>query len=134
MKTNSGAILFVQLSLALMFIAMGIAGITHFNSGGAEFLRGLNKAFGKSNDIIPIIMAIIQLAAGILLIVNLFGMIPGKTASILVLIIFIYWAFTIVMQYFVNNLFEPDFLVWLGNMSPQLVILSALWVVFQKTS
>ncbi|MBI9104642.1 MAG: hypothetical protein JEY99_19665 [Spirochaetales bacterium] len=134
MNKSSGSVVFLQLALALMFITLGIAGITHYNSGGVEFLRGLNKAFGRTNDIIPIIMAVIELVAGVLLLINLFGIIPGKTASVLLLIVFIYWGFTIVMNFFVDNLFEPDLLVWLGNISPQLVVLSALWIVFRRNS
>lgn len=130
-RTSNGSYLFLQLSLALMFIALGIAGITHYNSGGSEFLRGLNKAFGRSNDIIPIIMSVLELVAGVLLVVSLFEVIPNALTSILLLVIFIYWGVTIILQYFANNLFEPDFLVWLGRVSPQLVILSALWMVFQ---
>jgi len=134
MNKSSGSVIFLQLALALMFVTMGIAGITHYNSGGVEFLRGLNKFAGRSNDIVPIIMAVIELAAGVLLLFNLFGIIPGKAASVLLLIIFIYWGFTIIMNYFIDNLFEPDLLVWLGNVSPQLVVLSALWIVFRRNS
>ena len=130
-RSHGGAYLFMQLSLALMFIALGIAGITHYNSGGAEFMRGLNKAFGRSNDIIPIVMSVLELIAGVLLVISLFEVIPNALTSVLLLVIFIYWGITIVLQYFANGLFEPDFLVWLGNVSPQLVILSALWLVFR---
>ena len=134
MNKHSGSVLFLQLALALMFIAMGIAGITHYNSGGAEFLRGLNKAFGRSSNVIPIIMAVVELVAGVLLVINLFGVIPGRVASLLLLIIVIYWGFTIVMTYFVDGLFEPDLLVWLGNISPKLVVFASLWIVFRRNS
>ena len=134
MNKSSVSVTFLQLALALMFIALGISGVTHYNSGGAEFLRGLNKAFGRSNDIIPIIISIVELVAGILLLINVFGLIHGKLASILLLVIIIYWGFTIIMNYFVNNLLEPDFIKWLGNMSPQLVILASLWIVFERNN
>ena len=134
MNKSSGSVIFLQLALALMFIVLGISGITHYNSGGAEFLRGLNKAFGRANNIVPVLMAVVELVAGVLLLVSLAGIIPGKAASFLLLVIFIYWGFIIIMNYFVENMFEPDLLVWLGNISPQLVVLASLWIIFRRNS
>ena len=118
--------------MAVMFIAIGILGITHYNSSGSELLRGLNKTFGGRNDIIPIVMAVIELVAGVLLFVSLFDLIPSRLLSFLLLVIFIFWAINIVMAYILNDIFEPDFLRWLAAISPQLVILSALWIVYRN--
>ena len=133
MRREINGMFFLQLSLALMFIAIGIVGITNYNSDVSQFGRSVGKVFGKNNDIFPIIFAIIQLAAGILLLLSLFIGIPGNILSISLLVIFIFWALSIVMAFVLDDLFKPDFIVWLANISPQLVILSALWVVFRTS-
>jgi uncharacterized membrane protein YphA (DoxX/SURF4 family) len=120
---------FLQLSLALMFIAIGIVGITNYNSDLNQFGRSVGKIFGKSNDLFPILFAIIQLAAGILLLVSMFIGLPGRILPISLLVIFIFWASSIIMTFILDGLFEPDLIVWLSRISPQLVILSALWIV-----
>ncbi|QQO08448.1 hypothetical protein [Breznakiella homolactica] len=124
----------LQLSLALMFIALGISGITSYSSGTSEFMRGLNQIFGRGNNVIPIVMSVIELIAGFLLIISIFNVFPNPITSVLLLVIFIFWAVTIVLQYFFNGFLKPDFIRWLGNISPQLVVLSALWIVFRGVS
>ncbi|MBB6479414.1 hypothetical protein [Spirochaeta isovalerica] len=131
MKREINAMFFLQLSLALMFLAIGIVGITNYNSDLSQFGRSVGKVFGKSNDLFPIVFAVIQLVAGALLALSLFIDIPGRILPISLLIIFIFWAISIAMTFVLDNLFEPNFLVWLSQLSPQLVILTALWIVFR---
>lgn len=115
-----------------MFIATGILGINSYNSGGAELLRGINKAFGGSNDVITIIMSVIELVAGVLLVIALFDIIPSRLLSILLVAIFVYWAINILMAFVFDGFFEPTFIKWLAALSPQLVILTALWIVYRN--
>lgn len=129
MKNSVNSIFFLKLSLALMFIAIGIVGITHYNSGISQFGRSINGLFGKNNNIIPILFAVLELVAGVLLLASLFTSLPGKFLSIAMIVIFIFWALTLIMNYFTEGLFKPDFIIWLSEVSPQLVILSALWIV-----
>ena len=133
MKTSSGSYFLLKLSLSLMFIAIGIAGITGYNSGLSEFARGVNQLFGRSNSILPLIMAIIELLAGVLLLLSMFSIFPSNLTPLLLLVILIFWAVTIVLQYFINGFLKPDFIPWLGNVSVQLVILSGLWLVYSQT-
>lgn len=132
MKKSVNSMFFLQLSLALMFIAIGIVGITNYNSGISQFGRSVSGLFGKNNNIIPILFAVLELVAGVLLLLSLFTGLPGKFLSIAMIIIFIFWAITLVMNYFTDGLFKPDFIVWLAEVSPQLVILSALWIVVRN--
>ena len=133
MKTSTGSYFLLKLSLSLMFIAIGIAGITGYNSGLSEFARGVNQLFGRSNSILPLVMAIIELLAGVLLLLSIFSIFPSNLTSLLLLIILIFWAVTIILQYFINGFLKPDFIPWLGNVSVQLVILSGLWLVYSET-
>lgn len=129
MKKSSNSMLFLQLSLALMFIAVGLVGIINYNSDLANFGRSVNKLFGQNNNIIPILFAVLELIAGVLLLASLFTVVPSGFLSIALLVIFIFWVVYIVMNFFLNGFAEPDFLTWLSRVSPQLVILSGLWIV-----
>lgn len=132
LRREINSMFFLQLALALMFIAIGIVGITNYNSDLSQFGRSVGKMFGRSNDVFPILFSIIQLIAGVLLVLSLFVGFPGRILPISLLVIFIFWAVSIAMSYFLDGLFEPDFLVWLSRVSPQLVILTALWIVYRQ--
>lgn len=130
MRKGVNSVFFIQLSLALMFIALGIVGITNHNSEWAQFGRSVNNLFGKNNDLIPVLFAVLELIAGVLLLLSMFtNVLPGRFLSIALLIIFIFWAITIVMNFFLDGFAKPDFIVWLSRVSPQLVILSAIWLI-----
>ena len=132
MKKSVNSLFFIQLSLALMFIAIGLVGIMNYNSDISQFGRSVGKLFGQSNDIVPVLFAVLELVAGVLLLVSLFAGFKGKFLSIALLVIFILWAVNIAMSYFMEGLFKPDFIIWLSKVSPQLVILSALWLIVRE--
>jgi len=120
---------FLQLILGAALIVFGIMALNGYNSAGQEALRGLNKMFGKSNNIFPVLFAIVQLAAGIVLIIELFASIGDSLFRIIHLVICIFWLINIIFTFFLSNLVEPDLLRWLGALLPQLVILLSLWLV-----
>ena len=123
---------FLQIALSLVLITFGLLAINGYNSTGAELLRGVNKVFGKSNNIFPIVFGIVQLVAGIFLAAEIFAPIPDNLFRILHIIICVLWLISIVMNFFMANLLEPDFLRWLAGLSPQLVILLSLWSVGER--
>jgi uncharacterized membrane protein YphA (DoxX/SURF4 family) len=131
LKKSINSIFFLQLSLALMFIAIGILGLTNYNSEFSQIGRSMGKLFGKSNNIIPILFSIIQLLAGVLLLLSLFMNLSNKLLSLSLLVIFVFWAVNIALAFFTKELFRPDFIVWLSKVAPQLVILSSLWLVYR---
>ncbi|QEN06914.1 hypothetical protein EXM22_02475 [Oceanispirochaeta crateris] len=126
------AVYFLQFFLGISLFVFGIMALNGYNSTGQEVMRGLNKVFGKSNNLFPIIFGIVQLAAGALLIVKLFIDIDSGIFRIIHLAICILWAISIVMNFFVSNLMEPDLIRWLGALAPQLVILLSLWIVGEE--
>ena len=128
-RKDINTIFFLQISLALVLISFGILAINGYSSTGAEMLRGVNKMFGKSSNIFPIIFGIVQLAAGVFLLAELFVEIPGGLFRILHIVICVLWLISIVLNFFLSNIFEPDLLRWLAALSPQLVILLSLWLV-----
>lgn len=131
-KKSISTLFFLQISLALVLISFGILAINGYQSSGADILRGVNKMFGKSNQIFPIIFGIVQLTAGIFLVAELFAPIPEGLFKILHIVICVLWLISIVMSFFLTNLFEPDLLKWLASLSPQLVILLSLWLIGEQ--
>ena len=134
MKKNDISSLFIlQVVLALMLLSYGLLAIQGYNSSGSELLRGVNKVFGRSNNIFPIVFGIIQLAAGIIMLIDLVGAIPGNLFRILHILICLIWLISIVMNFILADLFEPDILKWLSGFTTQAVILLALWITGQKS-
>ncbi|MDA3955302.1 hypothetical protein [Oceanispirochaeta sp.] len=123
---------FLQLTLGVSLIVFGIMALNGYQSTGQELMRGLNKMFGKSNNLYPSIFGVVQLAAGIILILKLFVALSPGLFKVIHLIICILWLINIVFSFFVSNFLEPDFIRWLGAMAPQLVILLSLWLVGEE--
>jgi len=132
MKKDVHVVLLLKISIALMFVAAGLVGITHYQSDVSQFSRSVGKLFGAQNNVIPILFAVFQLVAGVILLLTLFVKMSPNFISISILIIFIVWAVSILINYFIDGFMKPDFIRWLANVSPQLVILSALWILFRS--
>lgn len=132
MKKDVPVAMLLKISIALMFIAAGLVGITHYQSDVSQFSRSVGKLFGAQNDVMPILFSVFQLVAGVILLLTLFVKMPPNFISISILVIFIVWAVSIAVNYFIDGFMRPDFIRWLANVSPQLVILSALWILFKS--
>ena len=120
-KAKSIGRLVLQLALGAMLIVGGIWALQGGGDFGAKALAGwLGKTFG-------VIFGIIELIAGVLLIIECFTKdIFGKFDNILGLIIMIVWAVAIVVGDIVKGDFSP-FLPWLYNFASHVIILGALW-------
>lgn len=119
----------LQLVMGAALVVFGIMAFNGYNSAGQEAMRGLNKMFGKSNDLFPIIFGVVQLIAGAALIAGLFVSISDNLFRIIHLVICIFFLISIVMNFFISNLGEPDLIRWLGALLPQLIILLSLWII-----
>lgn len=132
MNRKIDAYFILQLVLGAALIVFGIMAFNGYNSAGQEAVRGLNKMFGKSNDIFPIIFGVVQLVAGAALVAGLFISISDNLFKIIHLVICIFFLISIIMNFFLSNFMEPDFVRWLGTLLPQLVILLSLWIVGEQ--
>ena len=81
-----------------------------------------------------LIFSILCLVAGIVLVIALFTRIDSGLGGAAGLAIFIFWAVRIIYVYFRKDIFQPDLLVWLLQISPDVVILAALWHLGRKYS
>lgn len=122
----------LQLLLGVALIVFGIMAFNGYNSAGQEAMRGLNKMFGKSNDLFPIIFGVVQLVAGAALVAALFISLTDNLFRIIHLVICIFFIISIVMNFFLSNMMEPDFVRWLGSLLPQLIFLLSLWIIREQ--
>jgi hypothetical protein len=120
---------FLQGSTAAALFLLGLVGIVNYNSDVARLGRALNQVFGGRNDVLGLIISILTLIAGILLVLDLFFRVSASGA--IGLGVFIFWALRILYVYFRSNVFEPDALVWLQMISPDIVILAAIWMTYR---
>ncbi|MDC7223518.1 MAG: hypothetical protein PQJ60_07230 [Spirochaetales bacterium] len=128
-KKQMNIVLVLQILVALLLLTFGIDGLTGYNSTGAEMMRTVNRTFGGSNDILPLIFAIIEIVAGVLLIGEFFMPVATKFVFISMVVICVVWLITIVMNYITAGFLKPDFLTWLRGISVQLILLASFWQV-----
>ena len=124
--------LILQLALGVM---LAVAGIWAFQNGkGDDAVKALNNVFsGDAANIISKIFAVIEIVAGVLLVVELFaGDKFGKFDNILGIILIIVWIVAIVLIDFIGkgtgifNGASSDVLAWLYRLANHLIILGAL--------
>jgi hypothetical protein len=121
---------FLQGSTAAALFLLGLVGIVYYNSDLARLGRGVARALGGRDDTLDLIIAILVLVAGILLALDMFYRLPSS--GLIALVIFILWAARIVYVWFIHTeAFQPTFLAWLQALSPEVVILAALWMVYR---
>jgi len=121
---------FLQGSTAAALFLLGLVGIVYYNSDLARLGRGVARALGGRDDTLDLIIAILVLIAGVLLALDLFFKLPSS--GVIALVIFILWAARLVYEWFIRaEVFQPTFLAWLQALSPEVVILAALWMVYR---
>ena len=128
-----------SLGRLLLQIAVGamltVAGIWALQGGGDEGIAAIRYLIGARDieRILCIVFGIIELIAGVFLILELFiGDKIGSLSKILTLIIIIVWIIAIVLIDFLGNhgLFKQNnFLNWLYNFAYHLIVLGALIVL-----
>jgi len=118
---------FLQLSLGLFFLALGIMGLGDYNSKVA----GIARFFGR-DDTLRVVMAVVELVMGALLVLGLFLSVSSGLATIFSIALLILWAAYIVYYFFLNGLLEPSLVPWLYEVSWRCVVLAALWAVGRK--
>ncbi len=119
--------LILQIGLGVM---LAIAGIWALQGGGDTAAASLKKLFGSGDagKILVLVFGIIELLAGIFLVVELFiGDRFGSFGNVLEIIVIIVWIVAIVLMDFLGgNLLAPDFLSWLYNLAVHCAILGGL--------
>jgi len=122
---------FLRLSLGFFFIILGIIGLI---PNVQESVFTLNDRHG-----LEIAFGIVEVACGLLLIAGIFTFMRKKVVYAASLVVLIFWAARIFLSKiiwglsFSNHglLFIPQFSTWLLVLAAELVIASALFVIFR---
>jgi uncharacterized membrane protein YphA (DoxX/SURF4 family) len=122
----------LQIVVAVFLFTAGLMGIIDYDSGWARLGREVNRLFGRANDPVTIIVSVVEMVAGLLLAAALFVPVRTKWLYWTTLVIAIVWAVWIVLDLFVNGIFEPSFLKWLNQLAQTLILLLALWQINRK--
>ena len=133
-KANNFSIgrLLLQIAVGAM---LTVAGIWALQGGGDEGIAAIKYLIGARDfeRILCIVFGIIELIAGVFLILELFiGDKIGSLGKVLTLIIIIVWIIAIILIDFLGNhgLFKQNnFLNWLYNFAYHLIVLGALLVL-----
>jgi len=126
------AISVIQIIVAVFLFTLGLIGILEWNSSAAQFGRGLTRLFGGANNPMNVIIAILELAAGVIVFAALFVMVKSRILYVLTFIIAILWIVEIIIGFFAYGVFEPNFVVWLNGLSADAIILLALWLINRR--
>lgn len=129
-KNRSMGNLVLQIALGLLFIVSGIWNLQ--NGKGDEIAVAIRSIFdGDVENVLIIVAGIIELIAGVFLVLRLFVPIATTIDSVLMIIIMICWIAAIVLIDFAGkgglfNNFRGDFLSYLRKLSIHLLILGAI--------
>jgi hypothetical protein len=122
----------LQIVVAVFLLTLGLMGLVDYDSGWSRLGRDVNRLFGGANNPITVIVAVVELVAGVLLAAALFVPVRTRLLYGTTLVIAIAWAVWIVLDLFINGIFEPSFLKWLNQLAETLVLLLALWLINRK--
>ena len=122
----------VQIVLAVFLFTLGLIGIMDWNSNLAQFGRGMNRLFGRAGNPFNIIVALIELAAGAVMFLAVF---IGQLNRVLywgTWIVVVIWIIEIIIDFFAQGAFDPNFLVWLNRLAADVIVLGVLWLINRK--
>jgi hypothetical protein len=126
------AVTVLQIVVAVFLFTLGLIGVVDWNSNLAQFGRSLNRLFGRSDNPMNLVVSIVELAAGGIIFIALFVTVTSRLIYWLTIIIAILWIVEIIIGFFAQDPFEPDFLVWLNRLSADVIILASLWLINRK--
>ncbi len=122
----------LQVVVAIFLFTLGLIGIVGWNSDLAQFGRSLNRLFGRPDNPVNLVVAIVELAAGGIIFISLFVTVTSRLIYWLTMIISILWVVELIIGFLAQDPFQPDFLVWLNRLAADVIILLALWLINRK--
>ncbi len=128
-ETKSISTLLMQIALGCLLIISGIWGL---QGGGDEAVKAIRHIFDKNiEDILCVVFSVIELIAGVFLILRLFVPLGTNIDAVLLLIIMVVWIVAIVLMDFLGsngilNGGAKHFLTWLYNFAYHLLVLAAI--------
>jgi hypothetical protein len=132
-RVSFEVVILLQVAAGLFLATLGIAGIAHWDSDLNELGRAVTRFFGGRSDPTSLVIAIVELVAGVAILLALFVPVKGKALSFLTLIVAVLWAIYLVVVA-VRSAFEPDFVSWLNTLATDVLVLVSLWMVNRRYS
>ena len=131
-KATFDVVIILQVVLAVFLITMGLAGIMNYSTDLAKFGREFNRFIGNSSNPVNMVMAVLELAAGIIVAGALF--VPGQKSlvNILTLAVAVLWLIQIIISLAAGEAFKPDFAIWLNKLALDLIVLVSLVLINRK--
>ncbi len=126
------AVIVIQVVVAIFLFTLGLIGILDWNSNLAQFGRGLNRLFGRANDPFNLIVAILEMASAVVIFAALFVGVRSRLLYWLTIVIAILWVVEIIIAFFAQDPFGPNFVVWLNRLCADVIILLSLWLINRK--
>jgi hypothetical protein len=135
-RTNSlGSFMILQLALGVFFILIGLEVLIYYNSTVGQLVNGFSNMFGGSKQVIESVIAVIEIVAGAILILTLFLPMGRGIFNFIVLLIFVLWVAKIVYSdFFLKQVFQPNWLTWLKELALDIVVAIGIWVTRAKAS
>lgn len=122
----------LHLVTGIYLTALGISGIMAYTSGLSEFAREMSRAFGGTGSIFPLLVAILEVVAGLMLLWALFGQVQAKALYVATMVLAALWLLRVLLAYVFDNLLEPSFIVWLAGFSGELIPGLVIWTVGRR--
>jgi hypothetical protein len=125
-------VIVIQIVLAIFLFTLGLIGIMDWNSSLGQFARGMNRLFGRAGNPFNIIVAVIELAAGAIMFLGIFINELNRVLYWGTWVVVVIWIVEIIIDFFANGAFDPNFLVWLNRLAADVIILGTLWLINRK--
>ena len=131
-KISFGSLSVLQLFVGVALFLIGLLAVVNYNSSGRELQRNLSELFGGKSDVLDLVFGILLIISGVFVTGAIVLPLEKRLLFLATFIAFVVWAVRIILVYIVDDIFEPDFLVWATPLSVDLIVLMALWMVNRK--
>jgi hypothetical protein len=132
-------VLLLNIAVAAYLFATGIVGLAGRSlktllTGGGDIRMAIESIFGRGDlaNILVIVLAVLAIAAGLFILLKLFGVKISSLNLILIILAIVWLAFIILVDIIYPLKNKPDFLAWLLTFSCHLMALGGLFVAGQK--
>ena len=115
----------LQVIVGAFLVTLGIAGIMEWD--GSEWARNLSRAFGRPSDPFNLIVAILELAAGAIIVVGALVKVQGRAMYAAMLAVTLLWLLLMILSHVAQDIFEPDVLTWVNVVTLDGIVLFSLW-------
>jgi hypothetical protein len=131
-------VLLMNIAVAAYLFVTGIIGLSSGKwsiiDGGGEIRRTVTELLGRGDltKILVVVLSVLAIAAGVFILLKLFG-VRIKSLGLILIIFAIFWlAYMVLVDVIYPFKHDVDFLPWLLNLSCHLMVLGGLSVAADK--